>query len=223
MASQRFSMDSDDIETGKAFIAEAHKKLTRIAQEFASGEINRAQFQHLYDRYQRQIMTVAQLIAESDPSTWYDAVGEDNAETTLLIKQTLAAKIMGFSVYENESSMPIETAGDFMVDAELIVPMLSSYRSATAEIFQANISSSQLENGHWIYFFAGRFTTLIALFSLEPATNQIPMVKQMHNDYETANENILLTGKIKQVALPFLAMIKRSTLVSDKLKQLPED
>src|SRR5688572_13113896 len=128
---------NEEIKRGQEFIAETHKKMTRVAQEFASGEINRTQFHHLYDRYQRQIMAVAQLIAESDPSAWHEAVDDDEMETTLLIKQSLSAKIIGFSLYSNESGMPIETEGEFSLDPELIVPMLSSYRSATAEIFQS--------------------------------------------------------------------------------------
>jgi hypothetical protein len=43
------------------------RKMSRLVAEFAAGEINRTQFHHVYDRYQRQIMTVAQMITESDP------------------------------------------------------------------------------------------------------------------------------------------------------------
>lgn len=210
----------DEINQGQAFIAEANKKMTRVAQEFANGEINRTQFQHLYDRYQRQIMRVAQILAETDPTTnWRDAIADEaNPETTLLIKNTLRARIIGYSIYNNRSGMPIETLGDFSVDAELIVPMLSSYRSATAEIFQAHVRSTQLENGHWLYFMGGQYTTLIALFSLEPAANQLPLVQKAHEDYETANEGVLRKeGPTKQVPMPFYSLIRKLDFVSDKL------
>jgi hypothetical protein len=92
---------------GQEFIAQVHEKMSRLVQEFASGEINRTQFHKLYDRYQRQIMTVAQFIAESDPTTWRDAVLE--SEDTLHLKKRLTAKAVGMSVYSNKSGMPIET------------------------------------------------------------------------------------------------------------------
>ena len=214
----------DAVERGKAHIGETHKKMSRLAQEFAQGDINRTQFQHLYDRYQRQIMTIAQLIAESDPSMWQEVI-EDETDSTLLIKQSLSARIIGYSVYNNKSGMPIETEGDFSLEPELIVPMLSSYRSATAEIFQANVKSTQLENGRWLYFMGGEYSTLIILFSLEPASNQLPSIQQAHHDYEIMNEALLEKAhQTGQVAVPFYRLIKSTQLLSEKLANaLPDD
>jgi hypothetical protein len=115
--------------------------------------------------------------------------------------------------------MPIETEGEFSLDAELIVPMLSSYRSATAEIFQASVQSFQLENGHWLYFLGGQYTTLIVLFSLEPASNQLPTIQQIHHDYETANTPILAQMKPTDIRVAFRDLIKETDLLSIKLKR----
>ena len=125
----------DSTRQGQEFIAQVHQKMSKLVQEFATGEINRTQFHKLYDRYQRQIMTVAQLIAEADPALWRDAITE--TEDTLHLKKRLTAKAIGMSIYDNKNGLPIETLGEFAVEADLIVPMLSSYRSAAAEIFRA--------------------------------------------------------------------------------------
>lgn len=218
------SKKSDDAKQAQEFIADVNKKMTRIAQEFATGDINRKQFQHLYDRYQRQIMMVANLLAESKPEAWREAIKKNSeAETTLTIKKTLMSLILGYSTYSNHSGMPIETRGDFSVDAELIVPMLSSYRSATAEIFQANVRSTQLENGHWLYFFGGQQTTLIVLFSLEPAANQLPLVQKAHEDYEIANEAILKKAVVKELPMPFYSLVRKLDFVSENLKSEEDD
>jgi len=195
---------------GQEFIAQVHEKMSRLVQEFASGEINRTQFHKLYDRYQRQIMTVAQFMAESDPTTWRDAVREN--EDTLHLKKRLTAKAVGMSVYSNHSGMPIETLGEFAVEPELIVPMLSSYRSAAAEIFRAGMRSTEMENGQWLCFVPGTHTTLIALFSLEPSTNQLDMVERMHKDFEEANRAALTAGHVDptQLAYPFYSFVQRS-------------
>jgi hypothetical protein len=195
---------------GQEFIAQVHEKMSRLVQEFASGEINRTQFHKLYDRYQRQIMTVAQFIAESDPTTWRDSVLE--SEDTLHLKKRLTAKAVGMSVYSNRSGMPIETLGEFAVEPELIVPMLSSYRSAAAEIFRAGMRSTEMENGQWLCFVPGTHTTLIALFSLEPSTNQLDMVERMHQDFEEANRAALKAGQVdpSQLAYPFYSFVQRS-------------
>ena len=110
----------DSAKQGQEFIAHVHQKMSKLVQEFATGEINRTQFHRLYDRYQRQIMTVAQLLAEADASMWREAIKD--SEDTILIKKRLTAKAVGMSVYENKSGMPIETLGEFAIDPELIVP-----------------------------------------------------------------------------------------------------
>lgn len=209
--------DSNAAKQGQEFITQVHQKMSKLVQEFANGEINRTQFHRLYDRYQRQIITVGQLIAESDPATWRAAIVE--SEDTLHLKKRLTAKAVGMSVYDNKNGLPIETLGEFAVAAELIVPMLSSYRSAAAEIFRAGMRSTEMENGQWLCFVPGTFTTLIALFSLEPSENQLTMVERMHQDFEKANHAALESGHVDptQLAYPFYSFVQqRAKLKPDK-------
>lgn len=203
------SSPEDGTRQGQEFIAQVHQKMSRLVQEFATGAINRTQFHRLYDRYQRQIMTVAQLTTENNPATWQDAVQE--SEDTLHLKKRLTAKAVGMSVYSNNSGMPIETLGEFAVEAELIVPMLSSYRSAAAEIFRAGMRSTEMENGQWLCFVPGSYTTLIALFSLEPSDNQLEMVERMHQDFENANRTALEAGQVdpEKLAYPFFSFVQQ--------------
>ncbi|NDJ85857.1 MAG: hypothetical protein GYB66_08230 [Chloroflexi bacterium] len=206
-----------EVQRGQAFINQVYQKMSRIAQEFAAGEINRAQFHRLYDRYQRQIMTVAQMIAESDPTGWQEALSSAEAESTLTLRKRLAARAIGISIYDNRSGMPIETIGDFSIDAELIVPMLSSYREATAEIFHAGVRSTEMEDGSWLCFMSGAFTTLIILFSVEPSGNQIAMLDHMHRDFEIANADFLEHGYASpdQLAYPFYSFVSQSNIDTD--------
>lgn len=194
---------------GQDFITQVHQKMSKLVQEFANGEINRTQFHHLYDRYQRQIMTVAQLITESDKGGWQAAIQE--TEDTIHIKKRLTAKAVGMSVYDNKNGMPIETLGEFAIEPDLIVPMLSSYRSAAAEIFRAGMRSTEMENGQWLCFVPGSHTTLIALFSLEPSDNQLEMVERMHQDFEQANKTALENRPVdpSTLAFPFYSFVQR--------------
>ncbi len=207
-----------DIQQGQAFVAEIHRKMNQVVQEFAGGQINRTQFHHLYDRYQRQIMRVTQLMAEADPGNWQDAIKE--TEDTILIKKRLTAKAIGMSVYYNKSGMPLETLGEFAIEAELIIPMLSSYRSAAAEIFQAGMRSTEMENGQWLCFVPGGFTTLIVLFSVEPSDNQMAMIERMHQDFEKANQAALEAGHVdpSKLAYPFYSFVQRRAKPRDTKK-----
>jgi hypothetical protein len=202
------------IENARTYVAETHQKMSQIVQEFASGELNRTQFHRLYDRYQRQIMTIEQYITESDPTGWKDAIKEEGVDSTLHLRKSLAAKAIGISVYDNRSGMPIETVGEFRIDAELIVPMLSSYRSAASEIFHSGMRSTAMENGNWLCFVPGQYSTLIVLFSVEPSSNQMEMIERMHRDFEIANADFLENGYASpdQLAYPFYSFLNQTNL-----------
>lgn len=204
---------------GQDFIAAVHAKMSAIVAEFAAGAINRTQFHHVYDRYQRQIMTVTQMIAESESEAWRDAVAD--SEDTYHIRKRLTARAMGMSIYDNESSDPIETLGEFTVNTAQIAPMLRSYRSAAAEQFHAGMRSTELDDGHWLCFVPGRYTTLIALFSMEPSENQLNTVNRMHKDFEAANDAALSTHHADPDALAytFLSFLKKARNSGDDLIQ----
>jgi hypothetical protein len=69
--------------------------------------------------------------------------------------------------------------------------MLSSYRAATREIFGAGMRSSQIEGGKWLCFVPGKFTTLMALFSITPSARQMVTLEELHRLFERANRNLL--------------------------------
>jgi hypothetical protein len=191
-----------------SLMQELQNKMRQLVDDFAKGRINRTQFHGLYDRYQRQLTSLMQMVA--DPSTLSEGKHEDN-ETTFHIKKRLTARVLGVSIYSNQSGMPIETLGEFVVDPALLVPMLSSYRAATREIFKAGMRSTVMENDQWLCFVPGNYTTLIVLFSIEPATVQLATVERMHRDFEDANKSALEQGHIdpSTLAYPFLSFLRK--------------
>jgi hypothetical protein len=199
---------SDSEQDSKAAQDELQAKMHRLVGDFASGNINRTQFHQLYDRYQRQMTRLAEITADTDD---LKLVTSGDTESTFHIKKRLTAKVLGVSIYSNVSGMPIETIGEFQVDSALLIPMLSSYRAATREIFKAGMRSTAMENDQWLCFVPGNLTTLIALFSVEPAAMQLRMVEQMHRDFEEANKAALERGEVdpSTLAYPFLGFVKQ--------------
>ena len=196
---------------GEEYLNRTYGKMTQCVEDFAGGKINRAQFQELYAHYEREIGVISQLLAESDnPDEWRRFVTEGES---IVIRKRHQARSIGFAIYDNDSGMPIETLGEFTVDSALLVPMLSSYRSATTEIFRAGMRNTQMENGQWLCFVPGRFTTLITLFTREPAEQQLEVLSRMHDHFEIANRSALesRTAQPGEMALPFLAILKQTT------------
>lgn len=191
--------------TGRAaaqqFLEKLQDKIGRLADDFANGSINRQQFQELYAHYQREMRAVETLLeTEQGQSEWGDAFQEGES---VLIRQQHAAKARGYAIYENSSGMPISTLGKFEVDPALFVPMLSSFRSATAEIFGGGIQATAIEGGRWLCFVPGQVTTMMAIFTAEPAKKQLDFLEQLHRLFEKANRALLSNATVDAGQLVF--------------------
>jgi hypothetical protein len=176
-------------ERPEVYLARVQAKINRLAEEFAAGMINQVQFQELFDHYRREKQTVQrwlEIAPESD--AWKESTTEGKS---VIIRAGHEAKVLGYAIYENDSGMPLNTIGQFELEPELVVPMLSSYRAATREIFGAGMRSSEIEGGRWLCFVPGEFTTLMALLSTSPASRQLESMEDLHRLFEKANRNLL--------------------------------
>lgn len=176
-----------------------HDKLDSLAKRFASGNINRVQFQELFNYYQTKIHELETILSfnpESDE--WKKVVNEGQS---LIIRRKYAAKLNGFSIVDHRNGMPLRTIGEFGLDPALFVPMLYAYQSATKEIFGGEAKLTQIEDGRWLVFVSGISSTTIAMFSTEPSQQQLTSLRQIHNVFETANEQRLKKQPVDADAL----------------------
>jgi hypothetical protein len=198
----------DPEENAQVYIERVRKKMSKLAEEFATGMINREQFQELFDHYQKEMRTI-----ETWLDTWPGSDAWRKARTegkSVAIRRRHQARVIGYAIYKNDSGMPIATIGEFELDAALIVPMLSSYRSATREIFGAGMRSTQIENGNWLCFVPGELTTLMTLYTTEPSANQLSKLDDLHRLFERANRNFLNEDVVdaSNLALPHKSLLK---------------
>jgi hypothetical protein len=180
-------------------LRDVQEKTNKLAEDFARGEVNRATFIHLYQHYQQQRQAIERML-EISPEQWRQAVTQGQS---IAIRREHHAKALGFSIYENASGMPLTTLGKFDLDPALMVPMLSSYREATREIFGSRMRSTQIESGRWVCFVSGRFTTLIALYNTEPAARQLQLLEETHLFFERANRPRLQQSPIRLEGMVF--------------------
>jgi hypothetical protein len=180
-------------------LRDVQNKINKLGEDFARGEVNRATFVHLYEHYQQQRQAIERMM-EISPEKWRQAVSQG---MSIAIRREHHAKPLGFSIYENSSGMPITTLGRFDLDPALMVPMLSSYREATREIFGSRMRSTQIESGRWVCFVSGQLTTLIALYNTEPAVRQLQLLEETHLFFERANKPRLQQSPIRVEGLVF--------------------
>ncbi len=189
------------LENPEQYLERVQTKINTLAEEFATGEINRSQFQELYEHYRREQQTVKRYLEMApDSDEWREATTEGKS---VVIRHKHVAKVLGYSIYDNESGMPFSTIGEFQIEAELAIPMLSSYRAATKEIFGAGMRSSQIEGGQWLAYMPGDFTTLMTLFSTDPADDQLESLEELHLLFERANRTLLSNPPVDPDELVF--------------------
>lgn len=182
-------------------------KMAHLADAFASGAINRSQFEEMYAHYQKQRRYVELLssgMADEDEARMVIAEG-----STVMIKRRHEAKVLAYAVYSNETSLPLLTQGDFRMDTALVVGMLSGFCSATEEMFGAGLSKTEVEDGKVLCFVPGAHTTLITLYSTEPSPAQLDILDGLHRDFEVANSTNLTSGSMdpEQLVFPHTAVL----------------
>jgi hypothetical protein len=177
---------SDD---AHSYLEKVRAKENDLAMSFAAGNINRKQFEEIYAGYQREIRMIEQFLTDNPESQeWKNQVSEGQS---ILIRKRHRPEMVGFSIYDLRSGLPIKTRGDFGVDPALFVPMLFAYQSATREIFGGEVRLTQIEGGKWLCFIPGSLTSTIALFTNEPTSQQLKSLEQTHKVFEEANQNQL--------------------------------
>lgn len=183
------------------YLERIDKKINRLAEEFAQGVVNREQFQQLFEHYQQERTSIQNWKESTEGSgDWREISSEGES---IVIRTKHSAKVLGYAIYANESGMPLTTIGDFDIDPDLAVPMLSSYRSAAKEIFGGEMRSTEIEGGKWLCFVPGSSTTMLALFTLEPAARQLKIMEDLHRLFEKANRRHLAGDPIDPEALAF--------------------
>ncbi len=165
--------------------------MNKLVSDFASGMINRTQFQELYSHYQQKIQNYENMIV-----TYPERDEDDTGDQTIYIRNLHMARAQAYAIYENETGLPLGTLGKFKLDPALVIPMLSSYRSATKEIFGAGLRLTQIEDGQSLCFVQGRYTTLLAIFSNEPIPKQLAYLDKLHQHFEGANHPVLIKRPI---------------------------
>lgn len=172
-------------EQARVYLDKVRSKINLLAEDFADGKINRSQFQDLYAHYEDEIQTIeAMLTMAPESDEWKHAVTEGQS---VMIRRKHNALVHGFSIYMNDSGMPVKSLGQFGVDPALFVPMLSSYRAATQEIFGAGVRSTEIEGGEWLSFIPGKLTTTLTLFTSEPSARQLKALGELQKLFENAN------------------------------------
>ncbi len=190
-----------DLSGAHAYQAELQSKMTALAEDFSLGKINRRQFEAVYTHYREQRQIIGALINSLKVDVWRKAINE--GLTGPLLSHN-AAQLLGYALYDQASRLPMTTSPSFKIDPTRVAPLIEAHHAARD--VTTRISLNEISGGRWLCLIPGQYTTLVALFSVEPARAQLQLLQDLHHDFEMANAKRLRQGRGQEGAEQFMQL-----------------
>ncbi len=197
-------------------LEQLRQKTAQIANEFAEGKLNRAQFTAMYASYNERRVIIERLLAR-DPGTlaWQPVARPGH---TSFLRQHFEARVLSYAIYSHGSDdpgQPLTSQGPMPLSPQTIKPILTALNvMLQTHTGDRPLSSLRkpVDGGRWITIVPGKHTTAIALFSLEPSAQQFTRVQDLHRDFERANHVALERGirLPDQLVFPHRALFEKS-------------
>lgn len=189
-------------------IERLRRKLSAIAEEYAQGKINRAQFDAIYHRYQEQ-RRITEMLVQRNPETdaWQSVVKSGH---TNYLRDRFESHIESYALYHMNRQEQIIRTGHVQIPDDQINPILAQLKTLTQSHGPQPAAHRVLPNRRWVFFVPGYYSLAVVIFSIEPASAQIKMVQDIHHDFERANEQMLRREKydLRSMVFPHRALFE---------------
>jgi len=194
VAEPEHSVDDTAIAKAQAYLDQIRQKMERLAEDFAAGKVNTTQFQELYAHYQQERRAIEETLEETpETAAWRATVAAEEGES-VIIRRRHAARILGYAIYLNDNITPLRTIGKYDIDDHLVMSMLASFCNSNKSQQEQHMRGIEIEGSRWMGFVPGQYTTLVVLFSIEPARAQLNMLRDLQEHFERANQRTLARG-----------------------------
>ncbi len=183
-------------------------KMELVSDEFAQGKINRAQFNAVYKRYSEQRTIIERLIERNPESeAWKQVIGVKGQ--TGFLRNHFEAQPLYFVVYRHNHFEPIMVGGKQKPDEEQIKPVLTLVWSMPTRP-KNGLGRKPIGDMQWLILACGDHTASAVMFSLEPSIAQARLVRDLHADFERANQAALARGWIvpERMVFPQRALVE---------------
>lgn len=193
----------------QAFKTTVSDKIEKIVSEFAKGKISREQFQAIYERYDSQLQIAESALETGSLGQIY---ASRNVSSTIAVRDAHQGKALGLMIYHNKSESIIETLGNFDLPMIFIQPLLQQFTAAIAENKFVDHEIEKISDQQWVLYSPSRQSIIVTLFHNEPSEQQIHKIRNIHRDFEKANNAQLDKEEVDvdTLARPFTVFVQKS-------------
>jgi hypothetical protein len=200
--------DRDSAERAAAALERIRKKMTTIAEEYAQGKINKAQFNAIYRRYQEQRDITERLIKRDPESGAWQVVVQPGH--TSFLRSHFEARVKSFAIYYLNNGRQIVLNGQVQLPRQQVLPIIEKLRSIVKTRGVPGSARRKLQDDQWVLLVPGELTLAVVVFSLEPAAAQIKSIEDIQRDFEHANRQALeqVVLDTEQMVFPHRALFE---------------
>lgn len=206
---EEIDMSRSPQEQAMSALERLRQKMARVAEEYAQGKLNRAQFHAIYQRYQEQ-RDITEAMLQRDPKTgaWHNVV---QPGLTGFLRKHFEAQVISYSIYHIVRQQLIVRTGRFQLPETQVTPILGRLQKLIASAQQPpRIARRKLKDDRFVVLAPGMLTVSIVVFSIEPAVAQLEMIQDMHRDFERANQQLLQQERFnpREMVFPHRALFE---------------
>lgn len=191
-------------------LAELRRKMETVATEYATGKINRAQFNAVYGRYSEQRSIIERLVERNpDGNAWQQVVGSTGH--TKFLRHHFEAQPLYFVVFRHGSFEPMINGGKTRPDMRQLEPLLKALWGMKNRP-KTGLARKKLADQQWIVVALGEHTLTMVMFLLEPSVAQATLVRDLHADFERANAGAMARDidRLDRMVFPQRALVETS-------------
>lgn len=177
------------------------EKMSAIVAEYASGELNRAQFEAVYARYSEQRDITERLLMRDPQSQAWESVIRPGHTGYLMARY--AAHVISYAIYDLKTADQVMVTGPIQLQHEQIEAILARLTYIIETRGNPGPTHKELRDDRCVLFVPGDLTTAVVIYTREPAKVQIDRVSDIHSDFERANIHALRQGDFSAGRLVF--------------------
>lgn len=181
------------------------RKLARVEEDFAQGRINPTQYQAIRRHYLEQREVALKLHASNPASDRWRVVLEEGM--TVFLLQLNEAVCRGFALYDVETRDRIFLEGAMGRPAEEAMALLGTFGPAPGGAADGRMLATRADDGTSLLLIPGRQTAALAIFSQDPPGWQVRALREVHRNFEVANQAALARGERRSLVFPDLSRI----------------
>jgi hypothetical protein len=199
--------EEDGEEIGEQ-LAGLERKMARLEQDFALGNINPTQYKAVRRHYHEQREVALKLHASNPSSERWKVVLEEGK--TVFLLQLNEAACLGFAIYDIQSRSRIFVEGSMGQSAEEAMALLGTFGPPSAS-GTGRMLATRTDEGDSLLLIPGQHTVALVRFSSDPPGWQVRALREVHRNFEAANHVSLARGERITLVFPDVSRIVKSS------------